>query len=100
MAAHSKAIARLGGVRQTLGQGERLLDSSKGLIWVAERQQGSGCNAKATYSRVIEGADAPLVRIVEGNCSLQMCSGPRELSKISQDHSHQKVGLVEELLGS
>ena len=87
------------GVRQLLGQGERLVAPLQGLVRIAKKPQGQGCIGEASHPRVMpvqEGMGAVLLGVVEGNPLLQVLSGWSKLSQIEQGHPQRIVGLQEE----
>src|SRR5262249_44001959 len=66
------------GVRQLLGEGERIVDTSQGLLRIAEIPQRPGSKGEAVHPGVIaieKGVGAILLGIVERNALLQVCTG-------------------------
>ena len=87
------------GVRQILGQRDRLLASLEGLVRVAKIPQGQGRIVEGRRPRVLpveEDMRAVLLGIVEGHHVLQVRSRRRKRSHEEQSKPQDPVGLQEE----
>ena len=89
-----------GGVRQGLGQGERLSQALQGLIRIAEDPEGQGRMAEATHAGVMPAVE-PCVRvvllgIVERSPLLEVGSGSGKLAAQHQGRPQRVVGFQEE----
>src|SRR4029450_4657382 len=82
------------GVRQLLGEGERVVDSPQGLVWIAEIPQWQRHKGETVHSGVIciqKGVGAMLLGMVERYALLQVCTGASELSQPYQGIPHHPV---------
>ena len=89
-----------GGVRQGLGQGERLAQALQGLVRIAEDPEGQGRTVEATHAGVMPAVE-PCVRvvllgIVERSPLLEVGSGRGKLSAPQQGRPQRVVGFQEE----
>ena len=88
------------GVRQLLGEGERVVDAPQGLVWIAEIPQRPGPKGEAVHPGVIaiqKGVGAMLLGMVERHALLQVCTGASELSQPYQGIPQHIVGHQQEL---
>src|SRR5262249_50000067 len=73
------------GVRQVLGQGDRLVAPCEGLVWIAELPEGPGAIGEAPHPQVhaiAEGQMMVLLAIIERYPLLQVRSTRGQLSKV------------------
>jgi hypothetical protein len=100
MVAKCRAGARLGGVRQGLGQGKRLAQALQSLVRIAEHPEGQGRYHAATHAGVMPAVE-PCVRvvllgIVERSPLLEVGSGSGQLAAPQQGRPQRVVGFQEE----
>src|SRR5438128_55795 len=81
------------GIRRLLAQGQRIVDSLQGLVWVAQQPQEKTCMIQATnrVSPMDEGPRAVLLKVIKGFLLLQVCLGSGQISKPEQDMAHGKI---------
>ena len=87
----SPGIRQAKGVRQLLGQGQRLVGRSQGLVWIAEMPQGIG-PGQAEHPQVEaeqEGLRAVLLGIVEGEALGQWSRAEAKFAQAEQRGSPQ-----------
>src|SRR5262245_17691205 len=81
------------GMRQLLGQGQRLVASLYGLVRVAQIPQAPGRIAEAALPGVKQGTiGAMVLGIVESTHLFQMLSGQGKLSRVEQSSPQHEVG--------
>src|SRR2546428_1785097 len=88
------------GMRQLLGEGERVVDSPQGLVRIAEIPQRPGSKRETVHPGVIaiqKGVGAMLQGMVERHALLQVCAGTSELSQPYQGIPQHIVSHQQEL---
>ena len=88
------------GVRQLLGEGERVVDAPQGLVGIAELPQGQRHKGETVHPGVIaiqKGVGAMLLGIVERQALLQVGPGGGELAQPDQGIPQHIVGHQQEL---
>src|SRR4030095_4255917 len=90
----SQSITEAIGMRQLVGQSQRVVASLLGLVWIAQKPQGNGRMGEAGHLWVMQDkSGAPLLGIVENNPFFQVLSGQSKLSKVAQGIPQHHVGL-------
>ena len=82
------------GVRQLLGEGERVVDAPQGLLWTAKMPQRQGLKGEAVHPGVIaiqKGVGAMLLAMIKSYALLQVYTGTSELSQPYQGISQHIV---------
>src|SRR5262245_64435422 len=83
------------GVRQLLGQGDRLITPPEGLVWIAELPEGPGAIGEAPHPKVhaiAEGQMVVLLALIERYPLLQVRSTSKKLSKVVERCPQRTAG--------
>src|SRR5437867_6460479 len=87
------------GVRQLLGERQRLPLSVQGLVRIAKKPQPLGCKAPADHPGILgieEGQGAVLSRVVEGNTLCGLLANRDKLSQPAEGLPQRSVSLQKE----